>query len=359
MNDNEFQLEIENLMREERKKEPFYLISLRGEQQKLIELFESHYETLSQLKGASDIDSFLSSITAADTDSVRVDINEDLYSEINELVHRDLERYLQLLEGELLMRGEGLFLYDPDIQEEFGEQPVSAEVYALEKDMAVSGEFSHFTVAPMIPYEIFHKIHKFDTFDELDDEDLVSEMPGLWLALKNATVNDASGFELESCEMVLVPMNYPTMRLHKVVRQGEPVGTSKKTPEGKAPVITHLQSGFIKGVFSDKENDLNYNDYNQEEFEAARELHKQEIGVYMSAVEQNVPISLFASDSYDVNGSSFGPISEIALYRDSSFIKISNQWRVAHQFVIGSDNIKMALYVLPEDISPVDQEHGS
>ena len=356
MNDREFEQEIESLLRAERKKEPYYLESVEKEQLEVVAAFYDHYASLSEMRGVSTVEDFLSTLELPDSDDDQAEANEDLIAELHELTQKDVERFPVLLGGEVMMKGEGLFMYDADPQGETEDQSRVMEVDEIEEGVTVTGEVRHYVIAPMIPYETFVRWQSADSYEDMEADDMANEAPGLWLSLSDVTVSDASGAEIKTLDNVLVPMNYPSMKLNKIIRQSISAERLAPQEETKAPVITHFKGDFITGVFNDKENDLNYNDYSEEELRAAREAHQLEIGIYMSAVESDAELVLTAFNSIGVEGNEEGFAGKTVRYIDSAFMKPRNEWRVVHAFLVDVEDGVALRHVLSEDIITIHRK---
>lgn len=358
MNDYEFELGIENLLRSERKRMPYYLESVEQERFQVIMSFYDHYASLSEMTGITSVDDFLGSLQTPlraneDTDE-DWDVEDALIGELHELIQKDIEKFPVLLSGEMSVTGAGVVMHDTDPQEEEGASVMAVD--EIEEGMVVSGDIHHYVVAPMIAYETFTSWRNDATLDSDQTNDSIGSTPGLWLRMTNVTVVDVAGQPISTFDSALIPMNYPSMRFHKIVRQNASAERMPKAEEVKAPIITHFKGDFITGIFTDKENDLNYGSYSDDELKEAREAHELEIGIYMSAVEQDEPLTLTALNSISINGDEEGFANKMARYVASVFMKPRDNWRVIHAFLVEHGDEMLLRHVLPEDIIDIQRK---
>ncbi len=62
MDDQEFERAVENLLRQERKKEPYYLESVEQERVAIVMAFYDHFASLLQMQKITTVDDFLESL---------------------------------------------------------------------------------------------------------------------------------------------------------------------------------------------------------------------------------------------------------------------------------------------------------
>ena len=358
MDDQEFERAVENLLRQERKKEPYYLESVEQERVAIVMAFYDHFASLLQMQKITTVDDFLESLQVSSNQDTDEEAEEVLIGELSDLIQEDLAHYTVLLEGEMLVNGHGVIIYDDDSQD--NDEESSLVVDEIEEGMVVTGDIQDIVVAPMVSYEAYASWSDELLVEDTTIDELTPEIPGLWLRMNNVTISDEGGQPLEKIEQALLPFNYPTLKFHKLIRQSNAIEKSLPQEEVKAPVITHFKGDFIIGVLNDKENDLNYNDYTPEDLRAVREAHRQEISIYMSAVEQDEQLTISAHNALDINGQE-EPLSNVrGFYRDSVFIKSHDIWRIVHTFLVQTDGDAMQLrHILPEDITAVfrNDEH--
>lgn len=365
MDHEEFNQELEKLYESERRKEDYYLASLENERKLLIEAFYDHYASLSDLQSINTVDEFLDSLTEVDTttplEDDLVDPQEALAGDLYDLMHTSLERNSSLLRDKVRISGDGIFLYYINHRDELDDQSdydtkITVEVGEIEEGRFVRGQVDDVIVEPMMPYEKYIRWLSAGEPEATWEEFDVSVGPLTpMIKLKNAIIYTAEGEQLEAVDTLYAPLTYESMQLYREIQTLKASERAKKQEEISAPVVTYFKGEFITGVFNDKENDLNYNEYDTEEFAAAHDTHLTEIGVYMASVSQDEPLILSAVDAFDVTGKIQDVVAKTATYLDSVMMKLRERWRVVHAFTIEIDNETLLLYILSENIIDIER----
>lgn len=359
MDDSEFDIELAQLFNEERKKEYYYLVSVEQERQAIISAFYDHYMSVAEFRDVTTVDDFLQNLTAENTELLEQPADEDddflspLATELNELIQKDIESYDVLLNGEMQVSGEGLYMMSPD--EEGG-----SDVEILENGATMVGDIQWYSVAPMIPYELFLQTQRGDSFEQPSSDAIASEMPGVWLLMNNVVVTDSNGVTTNEVDQALIPLSYPSLRFHRVIRQEEAVTMDVQEVETEqVPVQEHFKSDFMREICNDIENDLNHNEYEGEEAHAVRAQHQNELAIYMGVVDHEAPLRLRAFSATLLDGNETELNDETVRYVDSVIMNIGGTWRVVHAFeTTATDGTINIAHVLPEyivSLRPEDQ----
>ncbi|MGH7218281.1 MAG: hypothetical protein ACREGE_02465 [Candidatus Microsaccharimonas sp.] len=339
----------------ERKKLPFYVESVDPERTMLVEAFYDHYISLSSPEAIETVDDFLAATQVSreyvnEGDALNLD-DEDTYDSgivptLNDLLSKDVERYEIMASGELQVSGEGLYLFVPD-----NENDADSEV--LEDGATLIGDISQYAALPSIAYEDFLRMQEGEGSMWANRSDDPVESPSPWLLIKDAALYDANGVQQMEYDMVMVPLDYPSLHFKKVIRQG---GAEQESPRVEhVPLSTHFTADFILTVCTDIENNLNYNRFHYDEFREEYELLRQDIGVYMMGVNTEKDIHLTAVEATLVDGTQASLDGQVVQYIEPTIVKYEDAWRVAHAFMMHTedDGFNVA-HVLPEHISKID-----
>lgn len=357
MDDREFDLELEKLLSDERKKEPYGTESIKKELLAVVVSFYDHYRSLSEFEASASADDFLAKLleTHGENADDAEEFDSDLLGELDELIQSDLEKYPILLEGELSVKGEGIYMYDVDNDVD---QP-GTEVEILEEGMTLTGEIQQYAVLPMISYEAFMRMQSADSYEHLDQDDIVGEMPGLWVLLRNVTVRDEVGSDVYSHEQALVPLNYPSLTLEKIVRYSDSVAELASAEQEMEPieVAAHFKSDFILELCNEIENDINYNEYTTSELRAAREDYQAELGIYMSMVDREEELVISVMNAIMMTGDQTSFTNQIARYSDPILMKVNDSWRVAHGFEMDTHEGIHVVHILPEHLLEIKRRN--
>ncbi|HWT39941.1 MAG TPA: hypothetical protein VN081_01535 [Dongiaceae bacterium] len=361
MDDDDFEKAVAELVETERKKardkEPYYIESLEAERTAIVGVFNDHYESLSSLQGVETVEDLL----AATDDGTNYfddglggdDLSRNsLTLALDELIQEDIERVPALTSGEMHVGGEGVYMFEPDCEENNTDaQEFGCDI--LEDGAALIGDIGAYVVAPVIPYEAFRQTQEGSGFEGPLYDDIGTDIPGLWVILNNVKLYDGSGCEIGRRDHVLVPMEYPSLHFGKVMRQGESL---KKADEVHVDVDVHFKGDFIREQFTIAENDLNYNDYSPEEHRECRHEHQSELGIYMSGVDPDEKLILSAFRSIAADGAERQLEEREAYYLEPVVIKPKGDWRVVHAFLVKNGDQMSIVYVLPEDLLAIRRE---
>lgn len=360
MDDSEFDIELAKLYSAERKKEYYYLVSVEQERQAVISAFYDHYVSVSAFQDVTTVDDFLSSFdslvgeptgkleTSDDDDDDDDDFLSPIAAELNDLIQKDIESFDVLLDGEMQISGDGIYMVSPDE----GGVP---DVEILEQGATLVGDIQWYSVAPMIPYELFMRTQNDDNYEQPTSDDVTNEMPGVWLLMSNAVLTDENGANVSEHEQVLVPLNYPSLSFNKVMRQKEAlIGNVQDIDIEQVPVESHFKSDFMLEICNDIENDLNHNDYEGEEAHEMRARHQEELSIYMSGVDREALLCLSAFTATMLDGNEAELTQQAVHYVDTVIMHVNGTWRIVHAFETTPKDGKINIaHVLPEFMTEI------
>lgn len=357
MEDKEFQQEVERLIDAEqrmaRSKELYILESLKREKDELMAAFHDHIVALESYPDIQTVDELLASINdrAANQDTFTWEDDATEYNmrdHLNELISKEVERFPELLDGEMHISGEGVYVYPSDNVDDN-----DVELQVIEEGMTLAGEISWYAVESMPSYEAFRYSQAPDDFVE----PTLPETLGIWVALREVIVKDGAGNVIEKHEEVLVPINYPSISLHKVIRQHDAI---EARPEEDAPYIdiwAQFKNDFILETCTLFENDLNYNTYTPEERLVLRQQYQDEAAIYMNGVDTETELLLSASEAWMPNGDKTSVNNVSAYYRLPVFMQCNDTWRLYHVFEMWQGDGVTFAHILPEHLETVRPIH--
>lgn len=330
--------ELANLLKTEQEKAPFYVESLERERTELVASFQEHVIAVYSFSGD---DFTIEKIASVDVEDAK-EREEDLYAQLDELALEDITRHEALLEGEMQVSGEGIYILDFDGEGYPVEELASGET--------VRGTIDAYNVAPLVSADTS------ETEGGLD-------MPGLWVTLKDATVYGPAGDEVRFSECMLVPMSMPGLKFGKVIRRfSEVVSEATGAPvaaveEGAlAPKEPNIREQLAGDLFQERcneiENDLNYNEYELEELQECRRTYQGELNLYVGDIEPDEQLVITTIEAMLPMGGTIELLAQNVFYNGPTILKFPNSWRVVHGFSVCDSNngTEQLVHVLPETI---------
>ena len=353
MDDREFQQEVQRLIESQQRKErlasPYILESLRREKEALIAAFHDHFIAMQRFPEVTTVEEFLESLQAPDSldDQLAWTDNADAYNlqdHLNELMMQEVERLPELLDGEMQISGESIFMHDTEYDDDS-----EVEVSILEAGATLMGTIQWYCVESMPSYEAFLHTQSPDTMPPPD----VVEHLGLWVMLQDVTVKDGSGVTIGAHQEVLVPVSYPSVTLHKVIRQHDAIIAR---PEENLPYVdiwAQFRNDFILETCRIFENDVNYNEREADEKQDIVIQHQDEVAVHMSGVDGDTPLLLEATEAYMFDGSLPELVDATAYYLQPVFLRRGDTWRIHHAFEVHQGGEVRIAHILPEHLVTV------
>ena len=343
--DNEFNLELERLLSDERKKSLYYTISVEKERQLIIDSFADHYVAMSLLDSVITFDDFLKdqepNVSSENEDE---DAPSELVSVLSELVRKDIEMYDVLADGEMQVSGNGIYLFYP-------EDGDMHELEMLEDGATLTGDVKWYSVADMISYEAYLHVRQ---SGEYIFDDIVTEVLGVWLVLDNVTLTNAVG-ETTFIGSASVPFSYPKLQFDKIIHQENDIVPDVEIAE--IPIQAHFKSDFMLQVCNDIENDLNHNDYEGEEAHQVRAQHSDEVSIYMGIVDREEVFEIDAFTAVMQNGDQETLEGVSVQYLDPTIMNCNGTWRVVHAFsVLREDGRAAVAHILPEYLLSIQKK---
>lgn len=337
MDDKEFQLAVERLINAERQesrtKEPYILESLESERRALLGVFIDHYVALQHFTVMTTLDEIINTIERSGLDDADDEERlDELSSQLEELMQDELQKYPEVLSGEIRISGQGVYLYasDNDVDDD-------VMVDTFDDGVTINGEVDWYTVAP------------------LPSDDTAGGL-GLWVLLKRAAVINGAGERVAGYDEVSVPVTLPGLHMHKIIRQSDATGSLIEPDVAAVNIWTQFKNDFILDMCNSFENDLNYNDYDADEHQQRREMHQNEIAIFMSAVESDCTIRVSAREACSLRGVVLQLTDVSALYLQPVFAQHGNSWRVYHAFEIETEGGELDIvHVLPEHLQQVER----
>lgn len=337
MSEFDIDAEYENLLNAEKQKTP-YIESLERERSELIALFREHVVAVC----LSESDFSLEQIEVQPVEAEERE--EDFYTELDELVTKDISRFEGLLDGEMQVSGEGVYILDFD-----GEGYPVEELALGEK---IRGTVDIYGVAPLV------------NSDTSGDGTNFSGMPEIWVTLNDATLFGKNTEDIRPKGRMLIPLSLPSLKFGKVIRQFSEVApnaieVSKIIPEELPPtpkdsdIREQLAGHMFQERSNEIENDLNYNDYDKiEDLQVARRMYQAEINLYVADIEPEEELSLTVTGAMLPMGGTVDIVMQKAYYNGPTIMKFSNSWRIVHGFSVCSGNTgeQQLVHVYPETI---------
>lgn len=354
MENSEFNTEVEKLYSRERKKEYYKVESVEAKRLALLSAFYDHYIAVSSFQEISTVDDFLATITESRNQNTtsRGLPSEQLITELGMLMQPEIEKYPVLHEGEMRVTGEGLYFCIPQ-SENVSEDESDESLGELELGDELIGDIKGYSVESMPSYEAFRSLQDHYPFDRPNYDDITPEAPSLLLHMENVLVVKAGGVKTELEGEVVVPINYPSIDIDKVIRISKTVRELKQEQEVQVEVITHFKSDFISATCDSMENTLNYTNLTPEQERETRERFQEELKAYMKVVDKDRKLSLSAFNAILASGDEQELDDVEVVYDIPVFIKNNDTWRIAHSFLSYDTDKPLVAHVFPEDIVDV------
>ena len=341
MNEFDPDTELQNLLRQERAKEPFLLESIEPERQQLLEALYDHAMAVYESRDEEiSVEAMLNADDSAD--------DSEVTRQLDQLIQHDVARFETIVDGEMQVSGEGAYL---QVVESEDNEDTESSIQFLGDDNVIRGDIVKYTVQSIFPYQEFQKA-KNNNFNEAPSEDYRDDPAGLSVVLENAALYDASGNEVATLGWVLAPMVYPSLVFDKVLRQFS--GNTEMAPaEPEVDARDILTGDLFREYCTDIENDLNYNDYTDGNFAAQYDMHMQALAQYVAAVDTERVLCVTATGNNVLSGASIELNDSAANYDAPTIIRHNDDWRVVHGFSIvtdDTDDMMIPVHVLPENI---------
>lgn len=351
MNDNEFELGLEKLNREERKKQQYYLESFEQGRRTIASIFNDHYTALSEFKDGVSVEDIVSFHELRTDDSQEEE--NSLAKNLSTLINKDIEQSPDLISGEIHVSGEGMYMHSTSGS---SSEHQDREFALLEEGDALIGDIKYYSVAPIVSYEIYRHIQEGGDISDNDVDDKPPVVLGVWIHITNATVQRREGCKEELIDEVFMPLEYPSLQFDKVIRHEDSV-VQEKPIEMHIPVLVHFKNEFINEVCNNFENDLNYNEYTSEEHHALRAEYQSELDVYMGMVDRDEELVVSTHDAIMLMGGTKEFINQTAVYSAPIIISIRDTWRVVHAFEVQTTDGVDVAHVLPEHVIDITSQN--
>lgn len=347
MNEFDPDTELQNLLRQERAKEPFLLESIEPERRQLLEALYDHAMAVYESR---DEEISVEAILEADSSTDDSEVTRQL----DQLIQHDIARFETIVDGEMQVSGEGAYLQVVESEDE-EDKDVDSSIQFLGDGNVIRGDIVKYTVQPIFPYQEFQKA-KNNNYSEAPAQGYRDDPAGLSVVLENATLYDASGNEAAALGWVLTPLVYPSLVFDKVLRQFSGNAETRAMSESEVDVRDVLAGDLFREYCTDIENDLNYNKYTADEFAAQYEIHREALTRYVAAIDTERVLSLSATGTNTLSGASVELNDSAVNYDAPTIIRHNDDWRVVHGFSLVTDDMDdamMPVHVLPENIQTV------
>ncbi len=345
MNEFDPDTELQDLLRQERAKEPFLLESIEPERRQLLEALYDHAMAVYESR---DEEISVEAILEADSSTDDSEVTRQL----DQLIQYDIARFETIIDGEMQVSGEGAYL---QVVEAEDDKDIDSLIQFLGDGDVVRGDIVKYTVQPIFPYEEFQKA-KNNNYSEAPAQGYRDDPAGLSVVLENAALYDTSGNEVATLGWVLAPMVYPSLVFDRVLRQFSGNTETGAVPESEIDVSDILAGGLFQEHCNDIENDLNRNEYSADEFKAQYDLQMEALARYVAAVDTERVLSLSATGTNTLSGASVELNDSAVNYDAPTIIRHNDDWRVVHGFSLVTDDMDdamMPVHVLPENIQTV------
>ena len=331
MDEYDFDVALEDMIRELKEKQPFYLESMQREQDMITADFHEHLIATIELTQGSFYDAKF-----PDTAS---DEYEELSGSLIESMQRSFEKVPHILNGEVRISGEGVYVTTESDNE---------GIEILEPGWALQGTITQYLAAPML----------ITTDGEFAPNVTQDSLPDLFLLAKNVTLFNEDGEKEGSFEQIHISFTRKTFDFRKIIRHpliNAPVEQQEVAPR---QLIALFRGGEFRDFCNEIENYLNFSDDEDES------LQQQHIRAHEQLIAKTQEFDMQEGQRFVIQATETldNPMSDVQLddnsvveYLEPVICEVGDTWRVAHGFWICNDenDCTTVVHILPEDIQSI------